>query len=202
MSNGYAQPDKFNVTLYEVEGLQFGTHTVRLANDVDDSYVDLDWATVEVGDGHGNTPNDDIWVDDIAGNWTYDASFTTTPSPTSLQLFNKTSQCGYNYSCRRRFNMMQHINHARRKGDIHVLRECGLALWFHIAGSWSIQRRTRRQHAADVQRHAGCVSPTTDVVHGQWPTRRHTHCGAHKRRRHAPGHRLRDRLSLRCFTKS
>jgi hypothetical protein len=92
-ANGGGHGDMFNQTLFQLGGLPFGAHTVKLANTpTAGGYVDLDWAVVEVGDGRADTPNDDIWVDDAVGNWTYDAGFGAGTNNLSPQYFDNTFQ--------------------------------------------------------------------------------------------------------------
>lgn len=68
---------EFNVTLYERTNLPYGKHTVQLSNTPTNgtAYVDLDWVNIITGDNNANTPNNDIWLDNTASNFTWDDSW-------------------------------------------------------------------------------------------------------------------------------
>jgi hypothetical protein len=199
--NGSGYGDLFNQVLFQLVGLPFGAHTVKLENTpgVEGGDVDLDYAIVQVGDGNTGTPNNDIWVDDTVGNWTYDATFAADTNSLSPQYFNSTFQCVPSGAGRPRVltRAVQRSEHSRRAGDIPLLRERRLALRRDVDEPRVIRRRARRRHAPAVQRHAGRVSSAADAVHGERAAHGHAYRRAHKHWRHVHGRRLRDRLALR-----
>jgi hypothetical protein len=93
--NGGGKGDVFNTSLFGLSGLAAGTHTVKLTNDAGTAgtYVDLDWAVVTLGDGHTGSPNDDVWVDDAAGNWTWGTNWAPGTNDLSPQYYQSTFQC-------------------------------------------------------------------------------------------------------------